>query len=154
MNKSMLRAVAVIILLLVMFATTNCTNKLELQEEDRLAKVCTQWGTPSAKIRNLMKTYTQLSSSSGVIVYKGKGDTEAISYRFVADSLCASMVIMKSEKADLLNIRKSLSGYEALGEYNSNELFVNGKQLITIKEYVKNEIPYTAVGYIPFDIVY
>lgn len=141
-----------LLLFLAPIATTNCTDKLELQDSDDWVKVCTQWGTTTAKVKNMMKTYTQLSSSSGVIVYKGKGDTEAISYRFVEDSLCSSMVVMKSEQVDLVTLRSSFSDYQSLGEYNSNELYVNGSQLVTIKEYSKNETTYIAIGYVPFVI--
>lgn len=129
---------------------TSCTNDFELQDEGDWAKLCTLWGTPSAKVRNMMKTYTQLSSSSGVIVYKGKNDSDVVSYKFVNDSLCASMVVMKSDITSISEIRKSFDNYESLGEYNANELFVNGKELVTIKKYLQNDMEYIVVGYVPF----
>ena len=153
MKQQVFRRCLIIVLLLILpLFMKGCSNDFELQDENSWKKLCTQWGTPSAKIRSMMKTYTQLSSLSGVLVYKGKGDTDAISYKFVSDSLCAAMVMMKSETTNIAALRKTFSHYEYLGEYNSNDLFIGEDQLVTIKQYSKDDISYIAVGYVPFKL--
>ena len=143
------KIVATLLLMLVTIAS--CTNELELQDGPDWMKLCTTWGTTSTKIKDMMKTYTQLSSSSNVIIYKGKGDIDAVSYRFLNDSLCASAIVMKSEVAEVEEIRNTFSKYESLGEYNGNELYLDNNQLVTIKEYAQNEESYIVVGYSLFE---
>lgn len=140
------------IFLSILLIISSCTNELELQNGPDWIKLCTEWGTTTTKVKDMMKTYTQLSSSSNVIVYKGKGDTEAVSYRFLNDSLCASAIVMRLEVSDVEEIRNTFSKYESLGEYNGNELFLRNDQLVTIKEYTQNEESYIAIGYSLFEL--
>lgn len=151
MKQYMRQKKLMVILLLMLLMVSSCTNELELQNGPDWIKLCTEWGTTSTKIKDMMKTYTRLNSSSNVIVYKGKGDVDAVSYRFLNDSLCASAIVMKSDVVEVEEIRNTFSRYESLGEYNGNELYLDNNQLVTIKEYYKNEESYIVVGYSLFE---
>ena len=133
----------------VLSALSGCSNKLEVQQDVAWKKVCTKWGSPMAKVREMMRTYTLKSSSSTVLTYKGKYPVEALSYQFAEDSLCAVVVLMDAEVVEKADIRSSFSGYQALGENNSSELYIgySDETLATITSHKIGEKEYFSVGY-------
>ena len=126
-----------------------CSDKPVLQDEVVWKKVCTQWGVSSAKVKEIMRTYSLKQSSSSVLTYKGKSSAEAISYRFVDDSLCAVVVLIDATQVDETAIYNSFNGQESLGENNSAKLFIDypNMKLIAVSSIKKNDMKYYSVGY-------
>lgn len=145
--KNRIFVVLSIVFLGILFC--GCTKDNNLQNEVVWKKVYTKWGATSAKVRLQMKRYTIIKSTSSVLCYKGKNDIKAISYKFVNDSLCAVIVMAENEHISVDEVRKSFSSYESLGEYESNELFVDVGQntLFTIASCEGGGRNYLSIGY-------
>lgn len=144
------RMIISILVLGFIFITFNgCNDKLEMQKEVPWKKVCIKWGTSSAKVKDMMRTYTLKNSSSTVLTYKGKYPVNAVSYQFAEDSLCAVVVLMDISRVDKKEIQSSFADYNALGENNSSELYVNysTNTLATITSFQKEDSEYVSVGY-------
>lgn len=133
----------------VFLGVCGCDDGLELQDEVAWKKVCTKWGTSSSKVKEMMRTYSIKKTSSDIITYKGKYPVSAISYQFSGDSLCAVALVIDAVLTDKAKIQSSFIGYESLGEFDSNELYVDykTKTLVTLTSYMKNQIEYYSVGY-------
>lgn len=140
----------------VCFCISGCSDGLDLQDEVAWKKVCTHWGVPTSKVKDMMRTYIAKNATSTILTYKGKGAVEAISYQFAEDSLCAVAVLLNAENIDKAEIRSSFRPYESLGENNASELFLNynGNSLITITSLYQDDKEYISVGYADFgDVV-
>ena len=62
MKQYMRQKKLMVILLLMLLMVSSCTNELELQNGPDWIKLCTEWGTTSTKIKDMMKTITKMNS--------------------------------------------------------------------------------------------
>lgn len=138
-----------------------CSSSDDILDEDyvptegdiaeALKSVYTEWGTSKETVQQYMNGYQLIESSDeSILQFNAKKMPVTIAYQFSSDKLCAAVIITQKgeEKVD---IKKSLDGFNYVGESSSNDIYSNKDKNVfaVVYETVDNEENYQVIGFTP-----